>query len=379
MIRCEDGARHARAGARSPERQEHGGDDARKSDHGSAHSPPRRPGPGSRRRGQGDDQSQASGEPPDRSPCPHRGRAQARWPPGLPRQCGGAGQDGSPPAEHGASATGSGGTDESTVGKLAGTERPRAAEAPGVSVWIVPLVVIALTQTAVIATSVYLHRTLAHRALAVHPLADLLFRIVLWLTTGQRRQEWVAVHRKHHAFTDREGDPHSPRLLGLWRVQLLNAYYYQREARNRDTIRKFAPDLAEDRLDRAVFSKGIVGPGLGTALLCLLLGIGPGLIAALAHAVLYVVVLAPLINGVGHWRGAQNFTNTAYNSAVLAWVTGGESLHNNHHAEPRAPKFSVRRIEFDPSWLVIRALAAVKLVVVVGPPLRLSADSRAIR
>src|SRR2546422_4997307 len=38
-----------------------------------------------------------------------------------------------------------------------------------------------------------------------------LFRTVLWLTTGQLRQEWVAVHRKHHAFTDREGDPHSPR------------------------------------------------------------------------------------------------------------------------------------------------------------------------
>src|SRR2546425_6169385 len=148
---------------------------------------------------------------------------------------------------------------------------------------------------------------------------------------------------------------------------------------DRDTIRKFAPDLAEDRLDRAVFSKGIVGPGLGTALLCLLLGIGPGLIAALAHAVLYVVVLAPLINGVGHWRGAQNFTNTAYNSAVPASGAGGERLHHNHHAEPRAPKFSVRRIEFDPSWLVIRALAAVKLVVVGGPPLRLSGHSRAIR
>jgi stearoyl-CoA desaturase (delta-9 desaturase) len=47
-------------------------------------------------------------------------------------------------------------------------------------------------------------------------------------------------------------------------------------------------------------------------------------------------------------------------------VTGGESLHNNHHAHPRAPKFSVRRFEFDPSWAVIRALAAVGLVVVVG-------------
>lgn len=246
-------------------------------------------------------------------------------------------------------------------------------------VWMIPLAVIALTQTAVFATSVYLHRTLAHRALAVHPIADVLFRTVLWITTGQRRQEWVAVHRKHHAFTDREGDPHSPRLLGLWRVQLLNAYYYQREARNPDTIKKFAPDLPEDRLDRAVFSKGLVGPGLGIALLCLLFGIGSGLIVALAHAVLYVGVLAPLINGVGHWRGAQNFTNTAYNSVVLAWLTAGESLHNNHHAEPRAPKFSVRRVEFDPSWLLIRALAAVRLVAVVGPPLRLSTDSRAVR
>ena len=232
-------------------------------------------------------------------------------------------------------------------------------------IWIIPLVAIALTQTAVVATSVYLHRTLAHRALAVHPVADVLFRTVLWLTTGQLRQEWVAVHRKHHAFTDREGDPHSPRLLGLWRVQAWNVYYYMREVRNAATIQKFAPDLPEDRLDRAVFSRGWVGLGVGLALLCLALGVWAALGAALAHAVLYVFVMAPLINALGHWRGAQNFSNTAYNSRVLAWITGGESLHNNHHAHPRAPKFSVRRFEFDPSWVVIRALAAVKLVVIV--------------
>src|SRR3989449_4911289 len=90
---------------------------------------------------------------------------------------------------------------------------------------------------------------------------------------------------------------------------------------------------------------GWIGLVLGIALLCLVLGLWPGLIAALAHAVFYVFILAPLINSVGHWRGAQNFGNTAYNSSVLAWVTGGESLHNNHHAHPRAPKFSVRRVE----------------------------------
>lgn len=246
-------------------------------------------------------------------------------------------------------------------------------------IWLVPVAAIAVTQIAVIATSVYLHRTLAHRALAVTPVTDVMFRTLLWLTTGQRRQEWVAVHRKHHAFTDREGDPHSPKLLGIWRLQLLNAFYYAREARKPETIQKFASDIPEDRMDRAVFSRGLTGLGVGIAFLCLVLGVWPGLIAAGIHAILYVFVAAPLINGVGHWRGAQNFDNTAYNSVVLACLTGGESLHNNHHAYPRAPKFSVRRFEFDPSWPVIRALKAIGLAEVVGPPMRLPADVAAPR
>jgi stearoyl-CoA desaturase (Delta-9 desaturase) len=225
----------------------------------------------------------------------------------------------------------------------------------------------------VLATSIYFHRALAHGALRVHPVADVAFRLLLWLTTGQRRQQWVAVHRKHHTFTDREGDPHSPRLLGFWRVQLLNAYYYAREAGNPETVRKFAPDVREDWLDRHAFRTGVWGPVVGTALACSILGWLPGLAASGLHAVLYVFVAAPLINGLGHWRGRQNFTdNTAYNWESLSWVTGGESLHNNHHAHPRAPKFSVRRREFDPSWPLIRVLAAARLIVVVGASVRLS-------
>ena len=236
---------------------------------------------------------------------------------------------------------------------------------------IVPVVAIALSQIAVIATSVYLHRALAHRSLSVHPFADLVFRTLLWLTTGQSRQEWVAVHRKHHTFTDREGDPHSPQLLGFWRVQLWNVYYYMREARNPETIQKFAPDIPLDRLDRALFSWGWAGLGVGLTLLCLVLGLWPGLIAGLAHAVLFVFVISPLINGLGHWHGGKNFENTAYNWRTLAWVTAGEALHNNHHAHPRAPKFSVRRSEFDPAWLVIRAFAAVRLIVILGASVKL--------
>lgn len=223
-----------------------------------------------------------------------------------------------------------------------------------------------LAQAAVLATSIYLHRCLAHRALIVHPAIDVICRTVLWLITGQRRQEWVAVHRKHHAFTDRAGDPHSPRLFGFWQVQLLNVRYYIRETRNPKTIPTFAPDLPEDRLDRLVFSHGRFGIFAGIGLACLVLGIGPGLVAAGLHAVLYVFVLAPLINGLGHWRGKQNFENTAYNAPVLAWFTGGESLHNNHHAHPRAPKFSMKRREFDPSWPVIKVLAWIRLVTITG-------------
>jgi len=51
-----------------------------------------------------------------------------------------------------------------------------------------------VTQAAVLATSIYLHRGLAHRALILHPLADFFFRIILWITTGQDRRQWVAVH-----------------------------------------------------------------------------------------------------------------------------------------------------------------------------------------
>lgn len=239
-------------------------------------------------------------------------------------------------------------------------------------VFLIVAVAVALTESAVLATSIYLHRALAHRSLAIHPVAAVVFRTILWLTTGQSRQEWVAVHRKHHAFTDCAGDPHSPRRLGFWHVQLFNAYYYIVACRDRAAIAKYAPDLAPGRLDRVLFSRGLLGLAVGLSALCVLIGPGAGLLAGGLHAALYVGILAPAINALGHWRGGQNYDNSARNSRVLAWFTGGESLHNNHHANPRAPKFSVRRGEFDPSWPVIRVLAAWRLLTIVGSPVRLA-------
>ena len=148
------------------------------------------------------------------------------------------------------------------------------------------VVTLLVTEAAVIATSVYLHRGLAHRALRLHPIADFLFRCILWISTGQNRREWVAVHRKHHAFTDKEGDPHSPLLEGFWKVQLGNVFYYVREARNPETIARWAKDIKDDIWDRLIFNWGTLGAIVGVALAMLFLGPIWGLAVAVVHFVL---------------------------------------------------------------------------------------------
>jgi stearoyl-CoA desaturase (delta-9 desaturase) len=235
------------------------------------------------------------------------------------------------------------------------------------------LATLAVTQAAVIATSVYLHRGLAHRALRLHPLADWMFRCILWISTGQNRREWVAVHRKHHAFTDKEGDPHSPLMHGFWKIQLGNVFYYVREARNPETIARWAKDIKDDVWDRLLFNWGTVGGIIGVAIAMLLFGPIWGFGISVTHFVLYVFILAPAINGLGHWWGRRNFgNNSGTNIRLLAWLTGGESLHNNHHAHPSSPKFSMGRFEFDPSWVVIKVLLAFRLVSLVGERVKLT-------
>lgn len=229
------------------------------------------------------------------------------------------------------------------------------------SVIVMLLVSSAVTQAAVFATTIYLHRSATHRALVLNPAVEWGFRFVIWMTTGMVPRQWVAVHRKHHAFTDEEGDPHSPLLLGFWSVQIGNAFHYVREARNPDVVEKYARDLAPDRWDRALFDHSRLGLLIGIAGLCVLLGVGWGLLAALIHTIMYVFVLSSSINGLCHYAGYKNFENTATNIRTLALVTGGEGLHNNHHGFPRSPKFSCRSSEFDPAWLVIKLMTRLRL------------------
>jgi len=214
---------------------------------------------------------------------------------------------------------------------------------------------LAVAQFATLLTTVYLHRALSHRALTLRPGAAWVLRALLWITTGIRAREWVAVHRKHHAFSDAEGDPHSPLLEGFAMVQFGNVALYRRALRDGMLVQRYARDLPPDRWDRALFDHALPGLGLGIALLCVVLGPAAGLLAALVHTAAYLLLNAA-INAVGHLWGRRPFDNRARNNQWLAWLTAGEGLHNNHHAAPTSAKLALAPGEVDPAWPFVRLL-----------------------
>jgi stearoyl-CoA desaturase (delta-9 desaturase) len=218
-------------------------------------------------------------------------------------------------------------------------------------------------QAAFFVTTVYLHRALAHRAMTLSPGAAFGFRVAVFLMTGIRPRQWVAVHRKHHAFTDVPGDPHSPVLEGFLTVQLGNTWLYRRVARNRATVAGYARDLPPDRWDRLFFDHAPLGLALGYGLLTAALGPLLALVAAGVHAAAYLLG-SGAINAVGHRFGRRPHDNQARNSQWLAWLVAGEGLHNNHHALPRSARLALARGEVDPGWWLVRLLSRCRLAEV---------------
>ena len=217
------------------------------------------------------------------------------------------------------------------------------------------LVAFVVTQIAIFTTTVWLHRTLSHKAVTLRPGVTWAFRIITWVTTGLRPREWVAVHRLHHAHSDEEGDPHSPRLLGYSKVQLGNAYLYRKTTAKPQVVARYAKDLQPDKWDTRLFDHALFGLGIGIAALCLILGPIYGLIGAVIHAALYLL-MSGAINAIGHMWGKRPHPNFATNCQWLALLVGGEGLHNNHHAVPTAARFAFKRGEIDPGWYVIKTM-----------------------
>lgn len=217
------------------------------------------------------------------------------------------------------------------------------------------------SQLALFATTIYLHRGITHKGLTMRPATALPFRFILWVSTGIRPREWAGVHRRHHAALDTVDDPHSPAMVGFWNVQLLNILMYHRAAHDRAQVDRYTRDIPENWLDRYVFDRETLGPLIGVGFLCLVLGWQTGLLAALFHLVFYVG-LNSVINAWGHTVGTRPQPNSATNGRVLALITAGEGLHNNHHAAPTAARFSLRAGQLDPAWWLIDVLHRARLL-----------------
>jgi len=220
-------------------------------------------------------------------------------------------------------------------------------------VLIAALAGLAVCQLALFLTTTYLHRALAHRALRMRHALAMVCRVVLWVTTGIKPRQWVAVHRKHHAFTDIEGDPHSPVLRGYAAVQFGNVGMYRKVANDAQAVSRYARDVTVDRWDTMLFDHALVGLGIGIGMLCVVFGWKVGLLAAGIHTVSYLLLNAA-VNAVGHRFGRRPNPGLATNSQWLAWLTAGEGLHNNHHAASTSAHLARARGEHDPAWPAIR-------------------------
>lgn len=228
---------------------------------------------------------------------------------------------------------------------------------------IAVLVGLAVSQAALFITTVFLHRNLSHKAITLSPAATMAFRVLTWVMTGIKPRQWVAVHRKHHAYTDVEGDPHSPILEGFWKVQLGNVLLYRKAAQDELLVARYAKDMPRDKWDRYLFDQPLVGLGIGVAILVAILGWEMALLAAAVHVVSYLLVNSA-VNAIGHTFGKRPNDNLACNNQWLAWLAAGEGLHNNHHAAPTSAKLAFEKGQLDPGWWVIKALAAAKMAKV---------------
>lgn len=232
----------------------------------------------------------------------------------------------------------------------------------GMSLWGKIAITFVFIQISMMAVTLYLHRDQAHRAITLHPALRHFFRLWMWLTSGMITREWVAVHRKHHAFVETENDPHSPVIYGLRTIALRGAEVYQVEAAKQETLEKYGRGCPDDWLERYVYRYGLVG--VYSTLLIDIALFGAGGITMFAFQMVAMPFFAAgVINGFGHAIGYRNFESedASTNLVPIAVLVGGEELHNNHHAFPTSARFSVRKGEFDIGWLYIRALSALGL------------------
>ena len=239
-------------------------------------------------------------------------------------------------------------------------------------------------------TTIGFHRLFTHRGFETSGPVRAVFAVLGCMTMQGPLTQWVTDHRRHHALSDKPGDPHSPHVGhgdGLWGtvrgfVHAHVGWLFTQKGMERG--REYGKDLYEDPLLVWVDRLYIVWVAL-TLGLPFLLGLWIGgswergvqafVWAGLVRIFLYQHATFA-VNSVCHMWGRRHFRSRdeARNNWVIALLVFGEGWHNNHHAFPASARHGLRRFQLDPSWWVIRGLEKLGLVwdVKVPSPAQLS-------
>ena len=201
---------------------------------------------------------------------------------------------------------------------------------------------------------------------------------------------WTAMHRRHHQFSDHEGDPHSPHMHGEGVIGVLRGFFHAHlgwmfEAAP-NNVQRYVPDLAEDSMVRFVdrlfpfwVALGMLIPAaLGGLLTWSWMGVLLGFIWGGLVRVFLGHHITWSVNSVCHIWGSQPFKSNdeSRNNALLGIVTFGESWHNNHHAFPTSARHGLRWWEIDLSYLAIKGMSLVGLAREIRVPTRERLDAK---
>jgi stearoyl-CoA desaturase (Delta-9 desaturase) len=237
-------------------------------------------------------------------------------------------------------------------------------------------VMVAMYVLTVLGVTLGFHRLLTHRSFQTYKAVQYVIAAIGSMAVQGPVMSWVADHRKHHAHTDHEGDPHSPHghggglrgaIRGLWYAHM--GWLFEKSGQAEHA--RYARDLYEDRGMRVIHhtfglwvATGIILPaGLGLALTGTWWGAFEAALWGGPVRIFLVHHVTWSINSVCHFFGTRRFAVDDHSTNVfwLAPFSMGESWHHNHHTFPRSAFHGLKSWEIDPTGWVIRAMRRVKL------------------
>lgn len=201
------------------------------------------------------------------------------------------------------------------------------------------------------------HRMLTHRSFRAHPIVRFVLLALGSMAVEGAAISWAANHLKHHAYADREGDPHSP-IEGFFHAHL--GWLFGPDEADPHTYGRF---LLEDRLVVFIHNTFFLWVGL-SLLIPFAIGGWSGLLWGGLVRMFFVHHVTWSVNSVCHTFGSKPYAteDRSRNNWVIGLLGMGEGFHNAHHRWPSAAIHGMDRWQFDATALIIQTLEKIRLV-----------------